>query len=61
MAGNPNIRNIARLPRKKSSDETFFFHIDDTIRVTRDSYNLILAELYTAEGSGRKYQQSKGF
>lgn len=61
MPGNPNIREIARSPRKKSSDEAFFFHVDDRIRVTRDNYNIVLAELYTAEESGRKYQQSKGF
>ena len=59
--GNPNIRDIARRPRKKRSDEEFYFHVDDRIRVTRDTYNLVLAEIYTAEGSGRKYQQSKGF
>ena len=61
MPGNPNIREIARSPRKKSSDEAFFFHVNDRIRVTRDNYNIVLAELYTAEESGRKYQQSKGF
>jgi hypothetical protein len=59
--GNPNIAEIAGRGRKKRSEEQFYFKIDDSLRVTRDSYNIVLAEVFTAEESGRKYQVTKGF
>jgi hypothetical protein len=59
--GNPNIRDIAGKGRKSRADQKFFFRIGETLRVTRDSYNIVIAELYTAESSGKRYQLNKGF
>jgi hypothetical protein len=59
--GNPNISELSGKGRKKRSDEFFFFRVTDTLRVTKDSYNLIIAEIYESKDSGRKYQLNKGF
>jgi len=60
-SGNPNIRNLKRGIRLKTADETFFFKVNDTLRVTRDRHNLIIALVYTVADSGRKYQMNKSF
>jgi hypothetical protein len=59
--GNPNIRDIAGRGRNKRTDEKFFLKVNDNLRVTRDTYNIIIAEIFIAADSGRCYQVNKGF
>lgn len=53
-----------RMEKRKKAKEInskFFIKINDTLRVTRDKYNIILSKKMTAEETGNVYLMSAGF
>jgi hypothetical protein len=47
--GNPNIKNIPHRGRKAKGSEPFYFIINDKVRVTKDSYQYVIAQKNTTK------------
>lgn len=54
-------RRLEKRKQTKDLNSKFFFKINDTLRVTRDKYNIILSKKMHSEGSGNTYLMSIGF